>query len=265
MTTFILFNLTAFVSTVLMAIFRLEPGWQYAWLPLVYVASYYAVLIVFVFLACFSGLFVSKRKTYSHRSLFYHWIQVRIIECLCMLCLVRVKVTGKAIVPKEGAFYLVGNHQSQFDPMLAYMILKKHRFAFISKPENFKIPLVGRIMHRNLFLPIDRENNRNALLTMTKAIEMLSRNYSVGIYPEGHRNKTDETLLPFHAGSFRVPLKAKVPVLIAVVDGAKEISRRKWLHPVTVRFRFVELVAPERFADTQALSDYCRNRMLETL
>lgn len=267
MITFIVLNLLSLLSSILLAVFAMSTPCQYAWLPLIFIGFVTAYAAAFILLMCFTSLFVSKKKVYTKRSSYYLWIQTRIIEILCIFCLVRVRVKGLDIVPKDRPFYLVGNHQSFFDPMLASMILRRWRFAFISKPENFKIPFIGRILHRNGYLAIDRENNRNALLTMSKAIEMMSKQgYSIGIYPEGHRNKTDEALLPFHAGSFRVAFKAKAPVLIAVIDDARILSRRKFLYPVCIDFRFVELVETEPFNnDTQALSDYCRQRILDDL
>lgn len=267
MITFLIFNLLA-LATTLFAAFHCMPGTcSYAWLPLIYIGTYYAFMLIFIVLLCSTAVFVSKKKSYSQTHPFYVWAQMRIIEVLCMLCLVRVKMKGLDIVPKDRPFYLVGNHQSFIDPLLTSYILRKWPFVFISKPENFAIPFIGRIMHRNLYLAIDRENNRNALITMSKAIDMLSKqHYSVGIYPEGHRNKTADTLLPFHAGSFRVPLKAKAPVLITVVDGANRLSKRKFLYPVTVEVRFIELLETDSFNnDTQSLSDYCRQRMLKDL
>lgn len=266
MITFIVFCCLSLLTCILAAQFLLEPGWQYLWLPLLYLLCFFACAAVFIVVMCLSALFVSKKKTYHRPSAFYHWVQMRIIELLCILCLVRVRVKGKENIPSEGVFYLVGNHLSLFDPMLESMILKDKPFAFISKPENFKIPFIGRILHRNFYLPIDRENNRNALLTMTKAIEMLTKwGYSIGIYPEGHRNKNKVDLLPFHAGSFRVPLKAKVPVLLAVIDGAELISQRKFWHPVTVDIRFIALVDTQAYSDTQALSDHCRQLIQDDL
>ena len=267
MISFLTFNFLALASCLFIGIFSMESPGQFLWLPLIYIGFYYAYIVLFILMMFVSSLFVSKKKNYTDIHPFYHWIQVRIIEVLCMLCLVRLKVKGMEIVPKDRPFYLVGNHQSIFDPMLTSMILKKWRFIFISKPENFKIPFIGRVLHRNGYLAIDRENNRNALITMSRAIELMSKQgYSIGIYPEGHRNKTDDVLLPFHAGSFRVPLKAKVPVLIAVIDGADRLSRRKFLYPQTVEIRFVEVVETESFNnDTQSLSDYCRQRILNDL
>ncbi len=241
-------------------------SWWLLILPVVGLVSFYLFQALYFGLLGLTGLFVTKKKEYRERSPFYAWVQTRMIEILCIFFKLRIHVSGKEIVPREGSFYLVGNHQSIFDPMLTYMFLHDRRFAFISKPENFAMPLLGRIIHRNLFLPIDRDNNRHALLTMAKATEMLTkRNYSIGIYPEGHRNNTDELLLPFHVGSFRVPIKANVPVLIAVTDGAKNVEKKQLWRTTHVQFRFVELVEAGSFNDNQSLCDYCRKRIADDL
>ena len=96
----------------------------------------------------------------------------------------------------------VGNHRSNFDPIIEWLVLKPWDIAFISKDENFKIPFFGRIIRKCCFMPIDRENPRKALRTINKASDLLqSGEVSIGVYPEGTRSKTGE-LLPFHDGVF---------------------------------------------------------------
>lgn len=98
----------------------------------------------------------------------------------------------------------VGNHRSNFDPIIEWLVLKPWDIAFISKGENFKIPFFGRIIRKCCFMPIDRENPRKALRTINKASDLLqSGEVSIGVYPEGTRSKTGE-LLPFHDGVFHI-------------------------------------------------------------
>ena len=54
-------------------------------------------------------------------------------------------------IPEGTRFVLVGNHQSKFDPILSWYILRKKDIAFISKPENFKQPIFGRIIRKCCF------------------------------------------------------------------------------------------------------------------
>ena len=103
----------------------------------------------------------------------------------------------------------VGNHRSNFDPIIEWLVLKPWDIAFISKGENFKIPFFGRIIRKCCFMPIDRENPRKALRTINKASDLLqSGEVSIGVYPEGTRSKTGE-LLPFHDGVFHIAKKAR--------------------------------------------------------
>lgn len=67
-------------------------------------------------------------------------------------------------------------------------------------------------------MAIDRENPRNALLTIEKAAKLIeSDEVSIGIYPEGTRSK-ECVLLPFHNGVFKIAQKASVPIVVASIQ-----------------------------------------------
>ena len=118
---------------------------------------------------------------------------------------IRVYTSGLEKIPKNQKLMFVGNHRSNFDPIIEWLVLKPWDIAFISKGENFKIPFFGRIIRKCCFMPIDRENPRKALRTINKASDLLqSGEVSIGVYPEGTRSKTGE-LLPFHDGVFTLP------------------------------------------------------------
>lgn len=114
-------------------------------------------------------------------------------------------------------FLLVGNHRSAFDPLCTEAALTGKNIAFVAKPGVFKIPVIGEILRRLCFMPIDRENARNAVTTIKRAAELIkSVGLSVGIYPEGTRSRTDE-MLPFHAGSFKIAKMADCPVAVVAI------------------------------------------------
>ena len=84
--------------------------------------------------------------------------------------------------------------------------LRKEKLIFVSKPENWNIPIAGRLAVRCCFRTIDRENARNALRTIQDCARLLDEKAGpVVIYPEGTRSKTGE-LLPFHNGVFKIAI-----------------------------------------------------------
>ncbi len=178
-----------------------------------YAASFLLVVLVTVIFSCI----VRDAKPSGARRVFYRLVS-HLAEWACLLCGMRVCAQGADRLPQDRPFLLVGNHLSNLDPLVALAALRGHETAFVSKPENFKIPVVGFVMRNAAFLPIDRENPRNAVTTIkTAAQQITARGLCIGIYPEGTRNKSGDGLLPFHNGSFKIATTAKCPVGVMTV------------------------------------------------
>lgn len=175
----------------------------------------------------------------------------------------RPRLTGLDKLPEKERFLFVCNHRSMFDPLIAMGWLGPWEIAFISKPSNLKIPLIGRAARTAGFLAIDRENDREALKTILTAVDYLKRGVcSVGIYPEGTRSRTGE-LLPFHSGSFKIAQRAKAPLVIACVHGTEKLRHGFLLHPRPCWLEILETVPAEtvRGMSTQELAAYSRERI----
>lgn len=94
---------------------------------------------------------------------FYRFLLIEAYSIALRFMRVRVTVSGTEHLPKPGkTFLLVSNHLSNYDHMTMMVRLRRHKLAFISKPENYAIPVIGRYLQESAFLPIDRENAMNA-------------------------------------------------------------------------------------------------------
>ncbi len=156
----------------------------------------------------------TRRRYYRFLSLAAAWVMV--------LCGVRVRLHDADKLPTDRPFLLVANHLSNLDPLVTIAALRRWPLSFVSKPENFRIPVVGTILRNSAFLAIDRENPRRAVETIRAAAGLITdKELCVGIYPEGTRNKTGEGLLPFHNGSFKIATMAKCPVAVLTVRYGK--------------------------------------------
>ena len=183
------------------------------------------LLLYFLFLGV-CALLVNPEKEYEKNSLFYRFLLDSATAAAMKLLRIRVHVSGMDKIPKNTKVLFVCNHRSNFDPIVTWYALKKWKIAFVSKPENFKVPFFGRIIRKCCFLPIDRKNPKKAIVTINKAAKLLKKQeVSVGIYPEGTRSKSCQ-LLPFHNGVFKIAQKAESPIVVLCITGTEKISKR---------------------------------------
>lgn len=203
----------------------------------------FADIVFLAILALFAG-----RERYGKYNKFY--AAVYKFHCRIAIFFSNVKITVKGREKLDGIngkFLLVGNHRSNYDPFVTFLALKKD-IAFISKPENFKVPIFGRIVRRCCYLSIDRTNPKNAVKTLNYAAELISGGAaSVGVYPEGTRSKGKE-MLAFHDGVFKIAQKAACPIAVAAVSGTERIHKRAPFLRTKVTVEIADVIYPENFA-----------------
>jgi 1-acyl-sn-glycerol-3-phosphate acyltransferase len=169
---------------------------------------------------------------------------VYIIGILCRLGRLRLHVEGLERMP-QGRFLLVSNHRSNYDPIATVWAMRRWDMSFITKPENLKIPLAGPLIYRCGYLPINRENPREAIVTINQAASLLEQDVvSVGVYPEGTRNREGE-MLPFHNGVFKIAQKANVPVVVLSVEGTEKISGHMPWHHTDVTLKVCRVISAQ--------------------
>lgn len=187
--------------------------------------------IIFWLCLVFIGLSINRKKEYSSLNKFYIWWLYAFYKYMMIHARIRIHVTGVENVPFGTQYLFVSNHRSKFDHMIQSIILKKQYMAFISKPENFTIPIANRFIYRCLYLPVDRVNNREALKTVIKASEVLKQgSFSLGVFPEGTRSM-DNVVHEYKPGCFKIAMKSNAPIIVAVIQGTEKIKKNApWKH-----------------------------------
>jgi len=210
--------------------------------------AFLLMYLLFIGVCC---LLINPEKEYEKNSPFYRFLlDSATVAAMKLLC-IRVHVSGMEKIPKDTKVLFVSNHRSNFDPIVTWYALKKWKIAFISKPSNFKIPFFGRIIRKCCFMPIDRENPRNAIITINKAAKLLKKQeVSIGIYPEGTRSKSCE-LLPFHNGVFKIAQKAEAPIVVFCVTGTEKISKRTPFRLTDVYLDVLEVFSAQGIKETK--------------
>lgn len=237
-------------------------------LPLLFVAiDLGLVLTAFAFLWLLCRM-VDLDKPQEHDSKFYRTVMDIYIEALISLVLVRVHTRGLEKTPKEERFLLVCNHLFIADPGILLNCFRKSQLAFVTKQENQSMFVVGKIMHKILCQPINRENDREALKTILKCIQLLKDDeVSVCVFPEGYTSK-DGKLHPFRPGVFKIAQKAGVPIVVCTIQNTRQIlPNLKKLKHTDVELHLVDVIPAQELKGktTVEISDRVYEKMLSDL
>ena len=160
-------------------------------------------------------------------------------RCIAFLAGAKVIVKGRENIPADGAVLFVGNHRSYFDIVLTYPIFPRVT-GYVAKKEMTRYPLLVNWMRNIHCLFLDRDNIKEGLKTILNGVEEVKSGVSLCIFPEGTRNKVNDTLLPFREGSFKIAEKGGVPVVPMVIVNAADVfeDHLPWIKRATVVIEF---------------------------
>ncbi len=211
-----------------------------------FVLYFLGITLVYVVLAFLvTELTVKLDEPQDKPSKFWQWNFRQMAEIVCFYMRVNIEVSGREKLPTDRRYLLVCNHRSLFDPVSKAKVFGKENYIYISKPSNFKIPVGGKVMHKCGCLALNRDNNREALVTIKRASELIKNDEaSIVIYPEGTRNKTDR-LLPFHAGSFKIAQRAGAPIVVVAAIGTDKVIHNFPFKASKVKFDIIEVLDEE--------------------
>ena len=257
-------GLSLLISAVLFACFDMA-----LWLLPVLFCGVYAGLFLLAFLfLCIICALVDLDKPQEEDSKFYRTVMHLYIEALIPLVRLKVEVSGLEKTPKEGRFLLVCNHQNESDPGILLHYFKKSQLAFISKRENRTMFAVGKFMHKTLCQLVNRENDREALKTILKCIQLIKEDKaSIGAFPEGGILVKDK-LSHFRSGMFKIAQKANVPIVVCTLKGTSDLFHNmKRLKATHVRLHLVDVIpaGEVKGANTVELGEKIYQMMLDDL
>jgi 1-acyl-sn-glycerol-3-phosphate acyltransferase len=178
-----------------------------------------------------------------------------------------VRVTSRASekFTREPCVF-VANHQSAIDiPVLLSVLLRTHDLRFMAKESLFKIPFLGWGMTGSGFIPIRRENARQAAEAFMTITARHGAGMSYIIFPEGTRSP-DGHMLEFKRGAVALVMRLKralVPVTLADACRANP-KGRLLVRAGTVRVIIHDPVLPDDAAIADDERAY-RERLTQTL
>ena len=238
--------------------------WTIVRVPLLFVGAFVAWTALYLLALLIISACIDTKKPVKKAHHGYRWVLTETAQFLLIIGRVHIRAEGLERIDRSKPFLLVANHRSNFDPFVALSLLKGTEMIYICKPSIFKIPIVGGVAHKSGFLSLNREDNREGLKTILRAVEILKdEQTAVAVYPEGTRNKTEEPLLPFRAGAFAMAKRGKAPIVVAFTEHTQDVAHRYLLKRTNVNFTVLDVLPYEQIKDmpTDAISETVRARM----
>lgn len=175
-------------------------------------------------------------------------VQLRIVQCglKCVAFISGVKLTviGEENVPKDEPVLYIGNHRSFFDVVVTYARCPGLT-GYIAKDGVNKVPIFRIWMKRLHCIFLKRDDMKEGLKVILKAIEYVKSGISICIFPEGTRNKDRDnptSLLPFKEGSFKIASKTGCKIVPMALIGTADILENHfpWIHSTDIKLIYGE-------------------------
>ena len=143
----------------------------------------------------------------------------------------KVQIIGKDNIPENEAVLFAANHRSMFDIVSSYSHLP-YLTGFISKDSVLKVPILPFVMKRLYCLFLNRSDPKEGYKTIAESFKYLQKGISIFIFPEGTRNKNDDSaqLQMFHNGSFKAAQRVGCPVVPVAISGGDALVEKPFPH-----------------------------------
>lgn len=144
---------------------------------------------------------------------------LRFIAWLLVKAVYRLRTSGLAHIPHEGAAVLVANHVSFADAVII-MGASPRPIRFVMDHRIFRTPLLGFIFRHCGAIPIASAKEDPVMLeaAFAEVGRALENGDLVGVFPEGHLTRDGE-LQPFRPGISRILAANPVPVVPMALSG----------------------------------------------
>ena len=202
-------------------------------------------------------------------------VQLRIVQwglkCVAFISGVKLTVIGEENVPRDEPVLYIGNHRSFFDVVVTYARCPGLT-GYIAKDGVNKVPIFRIWMKRLHCIFLKRDDMKEGLKVILKAIEYVKSGISICIFPEGTRNKdrnNPTSLLPFKEGSFKIASKTGCKIVPMALIGTADILENHfpWIHSTEVKLIYgapIEVSALDK-QQQKHIGAYCQTVVEELI
>lgn len=200
-----------------------------------------------------TGTEMSKEKKNKHKrtKLEKFFKALRIWEKFCFRIFCPYTLHGNLKKYEEGSLITIGNHYSYMDVVFPCLVTATRPVHFIAKQELWDNGgLMKKFVKKCECIPAKRDGTD--VQTIKDSMRVLKAGGVINIFPEGTRNHSYSSFLPFHPGAAALSIKTQTPIIpIVKVTKIKLFKRTHVIigDPIEFRQYYGKKVTREQLAE----------------
>lgn len=219
------------------------------------------IIMVPIELVAFIVGLISKKA----RSAYMKFMMKIIFSVLNFFTGAKIKYIGFEKIPTDVPVLYVANHESFFDVIMTLTRLPG-KVCFVAKKSFGKIPIFSQALMLYDTLFIDRDDIKQGLSVILKAIDNVKNGTSVFIFPEGTRSR-DGNMNEFKEGSMKIAVKSGCPIVPIAISNTADVFENHFpkVKAAPVVVEILDPVMPQDYDKTEQkhLGKLCRDRIEE--
>ena len=227
---------------------------------MILVVFYFIIMIPVEIIGFMIGLFSIKA-----RNAYMKFMMRIVLGSLSFISGAKVKYIGFEKIPTDVPVLYVANHESFFDVILTLSRLPG-TICFIAKKAFAKVPIFAQALQLYNTLFIDRDDVKQGLKTILKAIDNVKSGMSVFIFPEGTRSR-DGIMSDFKEGSMKIAVKSGCPIVPIAISNSANVFENHFpkLEAAPVVVEILDPVIPADYDNKEQkhLGKLCKERIEE--
>lgn len=133
----------------------------------------------------------------------------------------RLTIHGAENLHKHPVAVYAANHTSYMDTPVVFSALP-FQFRILAKKELWSMPFIGWYLNRSGQIPIETENPRAALSSLSAGVKALRLGMPLFVFPEGSRTPNGD-LQAFLSGAAFLAIRAQVPLVPVALSGVYDL------------------------------------------
>lgn len=180
---------------------------------------------------------------------------------------ITTKATGLENLPEEGGYIMYPNHQGKYD-VLGIMYTHKKPCSFVMDKLKSHTILVREFVDLVQAKRLEKDNPRQGITIINQVAKDVAAGKRYILFPEGgYRFNNKNRVADFKAGSFKIALKSKAPIVpIALIDSYK-VFNSFHVGPITTFVHYLKPICYNEYKhlSTQQIAKLVKSRIEEKI